>query len=74
MHRKLTITVADQVYGGLHEQIGRGEISHFIENLVRQHVIIDDALPAEYREAADDVTAEREAWEWIGSRPDDALP
>jgi hypothetical protein len=35
MQRKLTITIADDVYRGLHQQIGRGEISRFIENLVR---------------------------------------
>ena len=65
MQRKLTITVADDVYRGLHQQIGRGEISHFIESLVRPLVIADDALEQEYRDAAHDERTEREAREWI---------
>ena len=65
MQRKLTITIADEVYRGLHHRIGRGEISRFIENLVRPYVVTDDALEAEYREAAQDEQAEQEALEWI---------
>ena len=67
MQRKLTITIADEVYRGLHQQIGRGEISRFIENLVRPHVAPERPLAAEYREAALDEEAEREAKEWIES-------
>ena len=44
MHRKLTITVSDDVYRGLHQKIGRGQISCFIENLVRPHVVGDNDL------------------------------
>lgn len=73
MQRKLTITVADDVYRGLHQRVGRGEISRFIENLVRPHVVTDSALEAEYREAAKDAEAEQEAFEWIEANPDEAL-
>ena len=73
MHRKLTITIADDVYRGLYYKVGRGEISRFIENLVRPHVVDDDQLEAEYREAALDVEAEREAHEWIEANLDEAL-
>lgn len=73
MQRKLTITIADEVYRGLHQQIGRGEISRFIEGLVRPHVVATDALEAEYRAAAEDVAAEQEALEWIEAHPDEAL-
>lgn len=73
MHRKLTITIADDVYRGLYYKVGRGEISRFIENLVRPHVVGDDQLEAEYREAALDVEAEREAHEWIEANLDEAL-
>jgi len=73
MHRKLTITIADDVYCGLHRHVGRGEISRFIEELVRPHVITDSTLEAEYREAAADVEAEHEALEWIEANPDEAL-
>ena len=73
MQRKLTITIADDVYRGLHQQIGRGEISRFIESLVRPHVVDDQALEAEYREAARDTEAEAEALSWIETNLDEAL-
>lgn len=73
MQRKLTITIADDVYRGLHHQIGRGEISRFIENLVRPHVVTDAALEEEYRDAARDSRAEQEALEWIEANLDEAL-
>jgi predicted CopG family antitoxin len=38
MHKKLTITVDEEVYEGLHRVIGRRRISGFIEELVRPHV------------------------------------
>ena len=47
MQRKLTITIADYVYRGLHNHVGRGAISRFIENLVRPHVVLDSALEEE---------------------------
>lgn len=65
MHRKLTITIAEEVYQGLHEQVGRGRISSFIEELVRPHVVGNDDIEAEYREMAADTAREEEALEWI---------
>nr|NIO71365.1 addiction module antitoxin [Anaerolineae bacterium] len=38
MQKKLTITIDEQVYEGLHAVIGRGRISRFIEDLVRPYV------------------------------------
>jgi predicted CopG family antitoxin len=73
VQRKLTITVADDVYRGLHQRVGRGEISRFIENLVRPYVVTDSELEAEYREAAMDAEAEREALDWIEANVDEAL-
>jgi hypothetical protein len=73
MQRKLTITIADEVYRGLHHRVGRGEISRFIESLVRPHVVDDGALEAQYREAALDQQAEREALDWIEANLDEAL-
>jgi len=73
MQRKLTITIADDVYRGLHQQIGRGEISRFIEGLVRPYVVSADELEAEYRAAAEDVVAEQEATAWIEASVDEAL-
>ncbi len=65
MQRKLTITIADEVYRGLHHKVGRGEISRFIEDLVRPHVVADSNLEAGYRAMAADVEREQEALEWI---------
>jgi predicted CopG family antitoxin len=73
MHRKLTITVADEVYQGLHRKVGRGQISRFIEGLVRPHVVDEGSLEAAYREMAADDGREREALEWIEAVPDEAL-
>ncbi len=73
MHRKLTITVADDVYRGLHQKVGRGEISRFIESLVRPHVVTDADLEAGYRAMAADTEREREAWEWIEANVDEGL-
>ncbi|MBM4032360.1 MAG: addiction module antitoxin [Planctomycetes bacterium] len=63
MQRKLTLTVDEQVYDGLHRVIGRRKISRFIEGLVRPHVVRED-LEAAYREMAADEAAEAEALEW----------
>ena len=63
MQKKLTITVDAAVYDGLHKVIGRRRISHFIEDLVRPHVIGTD-LDAGYHAMAADEEREREALEW----------
>lgn len=39
MLRKLTINVADDVYEALHKLVGQGNISQFVENLVRPHLV-----------------------------------
>jgi hypothetical protein len=63
MQKKLTITVDEAVYRGLHEVIGRRRISQFIETLVRPHVIAPDLVRA-YQEMAADEAREAEALEW----------
>jgi hypothetical protein len=63
MQKKLTITVDERVYAGLHAVVGRRRISGFIESLVRPHVIGQD-LRAAYREMAQDEAREAEALEW----------
>ena len=65
MQKKLTITVDEQVYEGLHKVIGRRRISQFIESIVRPHVIQADI--AAYREMASDASREAEALEWCDS-------
>lgn len=64
MHKKLTITVAEDVYAGLYRVAGKGHISQFIESAVRPHLFTAD-LEAGYRAMAADEEAEREAREWI---------
>jgi hypothetical protein len=39
MQKKLTITLDEAVYDGLHRVIGRRRISRFIEELVRAHIL-----------------------------------
>jgi hypothetical protein len=73
MHRKLTITIEEDVYQGLHQTVGRGGISRFIEDLVRPHVTSDSALEEAYREMAADAEREREALVWIEAGVDDGL-
>lgn len=63
MQKKLTITIDEKVYAGLHAVIGRGRISRFIEDLVRPHVIGVD-LAAAYEQMAQDEEREAEALEW----------
>lgn len=75
MHKKLTITLDEQVYEGLHKIIGRRNISQFIESLVRPHVIGTE-LEAAYRQMAQDEAREAEALAWaeatIGDIGDEA--
>jgi len=63
MQKKLTITVDQRVYDGLHTVVGRRRISKFIESLVRPHVIGKD-LEVAYQQMARDEAREAEALEW----------
>lgn len=72
MQKKLTITLDEQVYRGLHSVIGRRRISHFIETVVRPHVLAPD-LDAAYRQMAQDELRETEAWEWAEATMGDVV-
>jgi predicted CopG family antitoxin len=63
VRKKLTITLDDRVYRGLHNVVGRRRISRFIESLVRPHVIGKD-LDKAYRQMAREEAREAEALEW----------
>jgi len=63
MQKKLTITLDERVYRGLHTVVGRRRISQFIEGLVRPHVMSQD-LDLAYREMAREESREAEALEW----------
>jgi predicted CopG family antitoxin len=64
MSKKLTITVDDEVYAGLHNVIGRRRISRFLNELARRHVLQRE-LAAGYRAMAADEDRERAAMEWV---------
>lgn len=63
MQKKLTVTIDERVYVGLHRVVGRRRISRFVESLVRPHVI-DKDLEAAYRQMAREEAREAEALEW----------
>lgn len=63
MSKKLTITVDDEVYRGLHAVIGRRNISRFLSDLARPHVV-DRELAGAYEQMARDEARERDALEW----------
>ena len=63
MQKKLTITVDERVYDGLHTVIGPRRISKFIESLVRPYVIPKD-LEVAYQQMAQEEAREGEALEW----------
>ena len=64
MQKKLTITIDEQVYEGLHTVIGPRKISQFIETLVRPHVVQPN-WEAAYAQMAGDARREEEALERI---------
>jgi predicted CopG family antitoxin len=72
MKRKLTITVSEEVYSGLHAVIGTRKISQFLENLARPHVLVS-SLAAGYLEASQDREQEDEALEWANALIGDAV-
>ncbi|OGP73979.1 MAG: addiction module antitoxin [Deltaproteobacteria bacterium RBG_16_49_23] len=63
MQEKLTITVDEEVYEGLHKTIGPHKISKFVEELVRPHVVRPN-LESAYAQMAKDKKREEEAIEW----------
>ena len=75
MQKKLTITLDERVYAGLHAVVGRRRISQFIEALVRPYVVGKD-LEIAYQQMAGDEARETEALEWaeatVGDVADEA--
>ncbi|BBD78353.1 addiction module antitoxin [Hydrogenophilus thermoluteolus] len=66
MHRKMTITLDEEVYEGLYRMVGRRKMSQFIEDLLRPHVL-DRSLDEGYRAMAADQEREAEAIEWCNA-------
>jgi siroheme synthase (precorrin-2 oxidase/ferrochelatase) len=63
MQKKLTITVDEEIYDGLHKVIGARKISRFIQEVVRPHVVRPN-LESAYEKMARDKNREKEAEEW----------
>lgn len=63
MQKKLTITIDERVYEGLHVVVGRRRISRFIETLVRAR-IAKEQLEADYKAMAEDEEREADALAW----------
>jgi len=63
MQKKLTITVDEEVYKGLHKTIGPRKISKFVEGLVRPHVVRPN-MELAYSQMSKDKKREEEALDW----------
>ncbi|MEK6652808.1 MAG: addiction module antitoxin [Nitrospirota bacterium] len=63
MQKKLTITVDEEVYTGLHKTIGPRKIGKFVEELVRPHVIRPN-LELAYSQMSKDKKREADALDW----------
>ncbi len=63
MQKKLTISIAENVYHDLYAVIGKRKISKFIENLIKPHIVSDN-LSLAYQEMAQDAQREIEACQW----------
>jgi predicted CopG family antitoxin len=64
MSKKLTITVDDEVYEGLHSRIGRRRISRFLNDLARPHVAQRD-ITEEYKAMAADQERDSDTMDWV---------
>jgi hypothetical protein len=62
----MTITLDEAVYDGLHRLIGKRQISQFIEERVKPHVV-GATLDEGYRGMAADRVREAEAREWCNT-------
>lgn len=66
MHKKMTITLDEAVYEGLHRTIGKRKMSQFIEDLVKPYVM-DSSMDDGYKAMAADHERENEAMEWCNA-------
>jgi len=66
MHKRMTITLDAMVYDGLYRTIGKRQMSQFIEDLLRPHVL-DTSLDGDYRAMAADAARETQAQEWCNA-------
>ncbi len=70
MHKRMTITLDEEVYEGLYRTIGKRRMSQFIEDLLRPHVM-GTSLDDGYKAMAADHQREAEAMEWCNALAED---
>lgn len=70
MHKRMTITLDEDVYEGLYRTVGKRRMSQFIEDLVRPHVM-DSSLDEGYKAMGADKEREAEAKEWCNALAND---
>ena len=70
MHKRMTITLDEDVYDGLYRTVGKRQISQFVSDILRPHVS-DRSLDDGYRAMAADGEREEEAREWITALAND---
>ena len=66
MHKRMTITLDEDVYDGLYRLVGKRPISQFVSNVLRPHVS-DASLDGGYRAMAADTLREGEAAELLAA-------
>lgn len=66
MQKQMTITLDTAVYEGLFRTIDKSQVSQFIEDLLRPHVL-GSALEEGYRAMAADSQREAAAQEWCNA-------
>ena len=71
-HKRMTISIDENVYDGLVRVIGRQKISQFLEDLARPHVV-GESLEDAYARMADDEQRETEALNWPDSLIGDSV-
>ena len=73
MQRRVTIHLDEDLYRSIDVRAGSTGVGRYIEELVERQLMHEAELEDQYREAAADEAAEREAQEWL-SAPVDASP
>lgn len=66
MHKRMTITLDEEVYDGLYRMVGRRRMSQYIEDILRPHVT-EAVLREGYQAMAADAGREAEAQEWCNA-------
>ncbi len=72
MHKRMTITLDEDVYDGLYRMVGKRRISQFVSDVLRPHVS-DRSLDGGYQEMAADTDREDEAQEWLTALANDGV-